>query len=69
VDPVKHSLTYYVALAEGRRPYRNALIRAGWSRLRPAPHQVPIGRWPALVSSGCTPSACSALRKTEHAQS
>jgi len=55
--------------AEGRRPYRNALIRAGGHAFACAPPSSPSAAGPRWWSSGCTPSACSALRKTEHAQS
>jgi acetyl esterase/lipase len=49
VDPVKHSLTYYVALQKAGVPAEMHLYAEGGHAFGLRPTKLPIGRWPALV--------------------
>ena len=49
VDPVKHSLTYYVALQKAGVPTEMHLYAQGGHAFGLGPAKLPIGRWPALV--------------------
>ena len=49
VDPVKHSLTYYVALQKAGVPTEMHLFAQGGHAFGLRPTKLPIGRWPALV--------------------
>jgi acetyl esterase/lipase len=49
VDPVKHSLTYYVALQKAGVPAEMHLFAQGGHAFALTPTRLPIGRWPALV--------------------
>jgi acetyl esterase/lipase len=49
VDPVKHSLTYYVALQKAGVPAEMHLYAQGGHAFGVRATKLPIGRWPALV--------------------
>jgi len=49
VDPVKHSLTYYVALQQAGVPVEMHLYAQGGHAFGLRPTKLPIGRWPTLV--------------------
>jgi acetyl esterase/lipase len=49
VDPVKHSLTYYVALQKAGVPVEMHLYAQGGHAFGLRPTKLPIGRWPELV--------------------
>jgi acetyl esterase/lipase len=49
VDPVKHSLTYYVALQKAGVPVEMHLYAQGGHAFGLRPTQLPIAGWPALV--------------------
>ena len=49
VDPVKHSLTYYVALQKAGVPTEMHLYAQGGHAFGLRPAKLPIGQWPALV--------------------
>ena len=49
MDPVKHSLTYYVALQKAGVPTEMHLYAQGGHAFGLRPTKLPIGRWPALV--------------------
>ncbi len=65
VDPVKHSLTYYVELQKAGVLQKCTSMRRAAMPSACAPPSCPSVAGPGWWSSGCTPSACSALRKTE----
>ena len=49
VDPVKHSLTYYVELQKAGVPTEMHLYAQGGHAFGLRPTKLPIGRWPTLV--------------------
>jgi len=49
VDPVKHSLTYYVALVNAGVPVEMHLYAQGKHAFALRRPELPVGRWPALV--------------------
>jgi acetyl esterase/lipase len=49
VDPVKHSLTYYLALQKAGVPVEMHLFAQGGHGFGVRPTKLPIGQWPSLV--------------------
>ena len=49
VDPVKHSLTYYLALQKAGVPVEMHLFAQGGHGFGVRPTNLPIGQWPSLV--------------------
>jgi acetyl esterase/lipase len=51
VDPVKHSLTYYVALQKAGVPTEMHLYAEGGHAFGLWPSKLPIAQWPKLVET------------------